>query len=70
LRSKKDDANLDHARKLNPGDPGKSKHAPSKRETPVTHHVVKIHSALYSNMTPEEVRAEFARINCSTLRRC
>jgi hypothetical protein len=68
LRSKKDDANLDRARKLIQRIQAKVNDAPSKRETPVTHHVVRIHSALYSNMTPEEVRAEFARIIAPTLR--
>lgn len=36
--------------------------APLKVETPATHHVQRIYSALYSPMTIEEVRAEFARI--------
>jgi hypothetical protein len=33
-----------------------------KEETPATHHVQRIYSALYPPMTIEEVRAEFARI--------
>jgi hypothetical protein len=36
--------------------------APLKEETPATHHVQHIYSALYPPMTIEEVRAEFARI--------
>jgi hypothetical protein len=36
--------------------------APLKDETPATHHVQRIYSALYPPMTIEEVRAEFARI--------
>ena len=37
--------------------------APSRRETSATHKVQTIYSAVFSpNMTPEEVRAEFARV--------
>jgi hypothetical protein len=36
--------------------------APLREETPATHHVQRIYSALYPPMTIEEVRAEFARI--------
>ena len=36
--------------------------AQDKEETPATHHVQRIYSALYPPMTIEEVRAEFARI--------
>jgi hypothetical protein len=36
--------------------------APSKVETPATHRIEAIYNALYSDMTIEEIRAEFARI--------
>jgi hypothetical protein len=64
----RDDANLDFARKLLSRIRAKMENAASKQETPVTHHVVRIHSALYTNLTSEEVRAEFARIIAPTLR--
>jgi hypothetical protein len=68
LRNDKGDANLDRARKLIQRIQAKINDAPSKIETRVTHHVVRIHSALYTTMTPEEVRAEFARIIAPTVR--
>ena len=68
LRNEKDAAGLDRARKLIMRIQAKVNDAPSKIESRVTHHVERIYSALYSTMTPEEVRAEFARIIAPTLR--
>jgi hypothetical protein len=68
LQQGRDEADLEVARNLIQRIRSKINNAPSKIESRVTHHVVRIESALYTSMTPEEVRAEFARIIAPTVR--
>ncbi len=68
-RPKTSDANLQRAKELLAYIRAQKQVAPSKQETPATHHVLRIFAALHPDMTFDEVKVEFARVVAPLIRR-
>ena len=67
-RPKSDDININKAKDLLTRIRYKKEEAPSKKKSSVTPEVTRIFSALYPDMTHEEVKVEFARIAAPFIR--
>lgn len=68
-RTKTDDININKAKELLTRIRYKKEEAPSKKKSSVTPEVTRIFSALYPDMTHEEVKVEFARIAAPFIRK-
>ncbi len=67
-RPKSDDININKAKNLLTRIRYKKEEAPSKKKSSITPEVTRIYSALYPDMTHEEVKVEFARIAAPFIR--